>query len=98
MFNIGDVVQHERSGQRGQVTGYGHQIVNDVYLSTLRVRILTAENHQWQTIEDVYSAWTSVKAANIEHSATPFSAIRARNDFSMTSGGEYGYSKTASAD
>jgi hypothetical protein len=66
MFNIGDVVQHHETGQNGQVIGYGHQIVNGVYLSTLRVQILQPEIDRWQIKEDIYLAWTSVTAAPVD--------------------------------
>jgi hypothetical protein len=66
MFNIGDVVQHHETGQNGQVIGYGHQIVNGVYLSTLRVHILQTESDRWQIKEDIYLAWTSVTTAPVD--------------------------------
>ncbi len=60
MFNIGDYVLNQKTGHLGKVIGYGHQIMNDVYTTTLKVLVHDATNPQKKelVIEDVVSAWT----------------------------------------
>lgn len=62
MFNIGDYVQHQQTGQSGQVVGYGHNMVNYVYLPTLKVRLTRAQPHHENIIEDASSTWVAVTA------------------------------------
>ncbi|ARV60289.1 hypothetical protein BZZ01_18095 [Nostocales cyanobacterium HT-58-2] len=59
MLNIGDYVQHQMTGQIGHVIGYGHQILQGVYLTTLKVRASNNQgiDNQSKFIEDVYSEW-----------------------------------------
>jgi hypothetical protein len=56
MFNIGDRVQHKATGQIGTVIGYGHQIVNDFYLTTIIVRLLNPTETE-SIVEDLYTDW-----------------------------------------
>lgn len=60
MFNIGDYVLNQKTGHLGKVIGYGHQILNDVYTTTLKVLVHEATNPQKKelVVEDVVSAWT----------------------------------------
>ncbi|MBW4451730.1 MAG: hypothetical protein KME55_03055 [Nostoc indistinguendum CM1-VF10] len=59
MLNIGDYVLHQKIGQVGQVLGYGHQVMNGTYITTLKVRF----RNQSETpgyrgfMEDVYTNW-----------------------------------------
>ncbi len=39
MLNIGDYALHQITGQIGQVFGYGHQVIDGVYITTLKVRV-----------------------------------------------------------
>lgn len=57
MISIGDFVQNQKTGRLGKVIGYGHQIFNNVYETTLKVKL--EDNHE--IAEDLFSAWT-VKA------------------------------------
>ena len=65
MFNIGDYVQHQKTGQLGKVIGYGHQILNSGFTTTLKVLVEQAENsrHKGFVVEDLYSAWTQWQGA-----------------------------------
>ncbi|MFN6558876.1 MAG: hypothetical protein RMY28_003600 [Nostoc sp. ChiSLP01] len=44
----------------GQVLGYGHQLMDGVYITTLKVRMTKRQetNHQSTFVEDAYSTWT----------------------------------------
>jgi hypothetical protein len=65
MLNIGDYVRHQMTGQIGQVIGYGHQILQGVYLTTLKVRASNSHliDNQSRFIEDVYSEWVVAEPA-----------------------------------
>ncbi|MBD2090010.1 hypothetical protein H6F67_09110 [Microcoleus sp. FACHB-1515] len=54
MISIGDFVQNQKTGRLGRVIGYGHQILNNVYETTLKVQL--EDNHE--IAEDLFSAWT----------------------------------------
>ncbi|GAB4231966.1 MAG: hypothetical protein Kow0049_14570 [Stanieria sp.] len=56
MFNISDRVQHKTTGEVGIVIGYGHQIVNDFYLTTIIVRLLNPSVTE-SIVEDLYTDW-----------------------------------------
>jgi hypothetical protein len=60
MFNIGDYVLNQKTGHLGKVIGYGHQILNDVYTTTLKVLVADAKNSRKKelVVEDVISEWT----------------------------------------
>ncbi|OUL25968.1 hypothetical protein BV372_27455 [Nostoc sp. T09] len=63
MLNIGDYALHQETGQFGQVFGYGHQIINGNYFTTLKVKL---RNYQTdggynRFVEDVYSTWLKAK-------------------------------------
>ncbi len=58
MLQIGDFVSHHKSEYVGKVFGYGHQIVDGVYLPTLIVRLVEATAQARRGfIEDLSSAW-----------------------------------------
>lgn len=59
MFQVEDYVLHQNTGKSGKVVGYGHQIVDGVYLPTLIVRIVDRNlNQQTGFFEDLSSKWT----------------------------------------
>jgi hypothetical protein len=60
MFSIGDQVLHQKTEHMGEVIGYGHQILNTVYTTTLKVLVTYAESSGRHGVveEDLYSAWT----------------------------------------
>lgn len=61
MFQLNDYAQHQASGRIGKVIGFGHQMLDSVYLSTLKVRI-TEGSTGGSFLEDVSSAWIPVKS------------------------------------
>ncbi|MFW9258071.1 hypothetical protein HUN01_33280 [Nostoc edaphicum CCNP1411] len=65
MLNIGDYALHQRTGQVGQVCGYGHQVMDGVYTTTLKVRVSKHKGTRRQSrfFEDAYSAWMLTKEA-----------------------------------
>lgn len=58
-FSIGDYVLNQETGYLGKVVGYGHQIIDNVYTTTLKVLVDSAENSVKKGFlaEDIYSAW-----------------------------------------
>ncbi|MBE9168060.1 hypothetical protein IQ238_11190 [Pleurocapsales cyanobacterium LEGE 06147] len=60
MYIIGDYVQHEKTGNIGEVVGYGHRIVEDVYLTTIKVRLLKGKDKK-SIVEDVLSEWAPLE-------------------------------------
>lgn len=60
MFNIGDYVQNQTTKNFGKVIGYGHQILDSGFVTTLKVFVESTANssHKGFVEEDVYSAWT----------------------------------------
>ncbi|BAY27023.1 hypothetical protein NIES2100_68440 [Calothrix sp. NIES-2100] len=65
MFNIGDYVLNQKTGHLGKVIGYGHQIMNNVYMTTLKVLVASATNSPKKelVVEDVISEWKQGSAA-----------------------------------
>ncbi len=64
MLNIGDYAHHHSTGNVGKVVAYGHQIVDGVYLPTLKVEVQVV-NESGKTkrifIEDVFQEWMQVE-------------------------------------
>lgn len=62
-MQIGDRVLHQQTGHAGKIIGYGHQILDGVYLPTLVVRVLRGRErlNQKTVIEDLSSAWMQVE-------------------------------------
>lgn len=61
MFALGDRVLHKHTGQLGQVIGYGHEILNGVYLTTLKVLVSSSSDlSKKDLVEDLYSRWTQL--------------------------------------
>ncbi|MBL1178206.1 MAG: hypothetical protein FWK01_24440 [Pantanalinema sp. GBBB05] len=61
MFNVGEYVLNQNTGNIGKVIGYGHQILKEGYTTTLKVLVDQALTSGRRGIveEDVYSSWTS---------------------------------------
>ena len=59
MFTIGDYVLNQQTGHLGKVVGYGHQIMNNVSIATLKVLVAESANSQKReyVVEDRISAW-----------------------------------------
>jgi hypothetical protein len=70
MLRIGDFVQHKQTDLIGVVIGYGHQIIDDVYLPTLVVHLDRNQNFSSTGIvEDLSSQWQISKARKLQPSA-----------------------------
>lgn len=61
MIKIEDYAQHQTSGCIGKVIGYGHQMLNSVYLPTLKVQVEGKEAGLLSFLEDISSAWVKVE-------------------------------------
>lgn len=57
MFNIGDYVFNQKTGNLGKVIGYGHQMVNNAYMSTVKVLVNCATDCKRGFVEDLFTAW-----------------------------------------
>ena len=66
MFDVGEYVIHQNTGQIGRVIGYGHQILNGVYVTTLKVLVHDTEiiGKRGVIEEDLYSAWIECHSSN----------------------------------
>ena len=62
LIAIDDFVQHRQAGYVGKVVGYGHQMIDGMYLPTLIVRLseIAGTNHAG-FVEDLSSAWVWVE-------------------------------------
>ena len=60
MFSIGDYVFNQKTGEIGEVIGFGHQILDSGYTTTLKVLVSQSEDSGRKIVitEDLYSAWT----------------------------------------
>lgn len=64
MLNIGDYAHHRSTGNVGKVVAYGHQIVDGVYLPTLKVEVQVVNERGKKKrifIEDVFQEWMQVE-------------------------------------
>jgi hypothetical protein len=59
MLNIGDYALHQKTGQIGQVFGYGHQLMDGIYQTTLKVRVRKNKGNRSHSrfMEDIHSRW-----------------------------------------
>ena len=70
MLRIGDFVQHKQADLTGIVIGYGHQIIDDIYLPTLVVHLDRNPNFRRKGImEDLSSQWQPVKVREFQSHA-----------------------------
>ncbi len=62
MLNVGDYALHKITGKLGQVVAHGHEMIDSVYLPTLKVEVVndTEVNHK-TFVEDVTSEWVLVE-------------------------------------
>ncbi|GET42004.1 hypothetical protein [Microseira wollei] len=60
MFSVGDYVCNQKTGEIGEVIGYGHQILDSGYTTTLKVLVAQSEGYGRKRFvtEDLYSAWS----------------------------------------
>lgn len=66
MFDVGEYVVHQNTGHVGRIIGYGHQILNGVYMTTLKVLVHDAEIGGKRGVieEDLYSEWINCQISN----------------------------------
>ncbi|MEC4883993.1 MAG: hypothetical protein SAL70_22080 [Scytonema sp. PMC 1070.18] len=60
MLTVGDIAIHQKTGELGTVIGYGHELVDNAYQTTLKVLISNQDDSDQtnSTVkEDLYSAW-----------------------------------------
>lgn len=60
MLAIDDYAFNQKTRHVGRVIGYGHQMINDVYMPTLKVLITESSSLRKRSFveEDLYSTWT----------------------------------------
>ena len=67
MFYLSDRVRHKLTGDIGLVVGYGHQIVKNNYLTTIKVLIIrsSSKNNSIKAIvEDLWERWEMCQSDN----------------------------------
>lgn len=66
MFAIGDDVLNQKTGHTGKVVGYGHEMVDGVYLPTIKVLIAEDLNTGKKAFveEDLHSTWIQRQAVS----------------------------------
>ena len=66
MFAIGDDVFSQKTGHIGKVVGYGHEMVNGVYLPTIKVLIAESLKSGKKAFveEDLHSTWVQPQSAS----------------------------------
>lgn len=68
MFNIGDRVIHKTTKNIGQIFGYGHRVIDDVYLPTLLVRVNEGTKiYPKSCLEDLTSEWMPLEKTKIRN-------------------------------
>jgi len=65
MLRIGDLAVHQQTGEFGKVIGYGHEMLNNVYQTTLKVLITNLQDTGTTRLikEDLCSAWMQMKVS-----------------------------------
>ncbi len=63
MLKVGDNVLHQKNGHSGKVIGYGHQMLNGVFLPTLKVRVVqgTEQSQRGFIEEDLFEVWQPIE-------------------------------------
>ena len=61
-LNVGDYALHKITGKLGQVVAHGHEMIDSVYLPTLKVEVVNDTQISQKTfVEDLTSKWVSVE-------------------------------------
>jgi hypothetical protein len=65
LLNVGDYALHKITGKLGQVVAHGHEIIDSVYLPTLKVEVINDTELSKKTfVEDLTSKWELVEKGN----------------------------------
>jgi len=61
MFNVGDYVFHSKTGRFGKVIGFGHEMIDRVYETTLQVLVVDSQSAYRTSLveEDIHTEWVS---------------------------------------
>ncbi len=70
IFSVGDSARNAKTGHFGKVVGYGHQMLNDVYQTTLKVLVVDAKGYVSRIEEDLISAWEKLEERQSLESVT----------------------------
>lgn len=63
LLNVGDYALHKITGKLGQVVAHGHEMIDSVYLPTLKVEVINETGLRQKTfVEDLTSKWESVES------------------------------------
>jgi hypothetical protein len=69
MFNIGDRVIHKTTKNIGQIFGYGHRVIDGIYLPTLLVRVKEGTKiYPKGCLEDLSSEWMPTEKTKTRNS------------------------------
>lgn len=72
MFKIGDRVKQQDTGNIGIVVGYGHRIVNNKCLTTIKVKLERSTSIKETMVIEPHSKWLLCQAdSKTIHSASP---------------------------
>jgi hypothetical protein len=68
MLNVGDYALHKITGKLGQVVAHGHEMIDSVYLPTLKVEVVNDTGLSQKTfVEDLTSKWISVEQGEMSN-------------------------------
>lgn len=56
VLNIGNRVKHKDTGDIGKVVDYGHRIVNNKCMDTVKVKLINSSNEK-SVVQDLDSQW-----------------------------------------
>ncbi|MGF1591172.1 MAG: hypothetical protein ACFCU7_18370 [Pleurocapsa sp.] len=82
MFKINEIVQHQKTGKIGKVTGYGCQEDTGTHSLTIKVQIFKKKIYNQLIMEDVMSEWSSwrnvtqIPSQNSSNQRSPRSRLR----------------------
>ncbi len=86
MFNVGDYVFHSKTGRFGKVIGFGHEMLNRVYETTLQVLVVDSRSGYRTSLveEDLHSEWVSSslgQSASLSQAREKFATLPEQTGF-----------------
>ena len=57
VLNIGNRVKHKDTGNIGMVVDYGHRIVNNKCMDTVKVKLINSTSNKKSVVQDLDSQW-----------------------------------------